>query len=201
MALDTYENLKSAVASWLHRADLTTVIPDFITLAETRMSEMLEAKGMQATTTLATVADTAFVDLPTDFKQVKRLNLTADPTRNLKYASPDELTTSFPYDTTAQPALYSIVGDQIQLSPVPDAVYSLDMLYTQRIPALSASLSSNWLLVRSPNAYLFGALAEAMPYLVNDGRAATFEAKFLAAMDDINLTDWHSGGAMRVRAG
>jgi hypothetical protein len=201
MALDTYENLKSAVASWLHRADLTTVIPDFITLAETRMSEMLEAKGMQATTTLLTVAGTAFVDLPTDFKQVKRLNVTEDPARNLKYASPDELTTSYPYDTTAQPVLYSIVGTQLQLSPVPDAEYSLDLLYTQRIPALGASMSSNWLLVRSPNAYLFGALVESMTYLVNDPRAATFEAKFLAAMDDINLTDWHSGGAMRVRAG
>ena len=35
MALDgTYAGLKASVADWLNRADLTAVVPDFITLAE-----------------------------------------------------------------------------------------------------------------------------------------------------------------------
>jgi len=36
MAISTYSELKTAVANWLDRSDLTDVIPDFITLAETR---------------------------------------------------------------------------------------------------------------------------------------------------------------------
>jgi hypothetical protein len=34
MAITTYSELKTAVADWLNRADLTSVIPDFIALAK-----------------------------------------------------------------------------------------------------------------------------------------------------------------------
>ena len=37
MALTTYSELQAAVASWLHRDDLTAQIPDFIRLAEADM--------------------------------------------------------------------------------------------------------------------------------------------------------------------
>lgn len=41
MALDTYTGLKAAIASWLMRDDLTDAIPDFIMLAEARISRTL----------------------------------------------------------------------------------------------------------------------------------------------------------------
>jgi len=37
MALTTYTELKSSLADWLNRSDLTSVIPDFISLAEAQM--------------------------------------------------------------------------------------------------------------------------------------------------------------------
>ena len=37
MALTTFAELKASIADWLNRSDLTTVIPDFITLAEHQM--------------------------------------------------------------------------------------------------------------------------------------------------------------------
>ncbi len=37
MALTTFAELKTSIADWLNRDDLTTVIPDFITLAEHQM--------------------------------------------------------------------------------------------------------------------------------------------------------------------
>ena len=36
MAISTYAELKTSIANWLDRSDLTDVIPDFIALAETR---------------------------------------------------------------------------------------------------------------------------------------------------------------------
>ena len=36
MAISNYSELKTAIASWLDRTDLTDIIPDFIALAETR---------------------------------------------------------------------------------------------------------------------------------------------------------------------
>ena len=34
MAITTYAELKSSIANWLNRDDLTSVIPDFISLTE-----------------------------------------------------------------------------------------------------------------------------------------------------------------------
>ena len=34
MALVNYSDLKTSIADWLNRSDLTATIPDFITLAE-----------------------------------------------------------------------------------------------------------------------------------------------------------------------
>ena len=38
MALDNFTNLKSSIADWLNRSDLTAIIPAFITLAETQLN-------------------------------------------------------------------------------------------------------------------------------------------------------------------
>ena len=38
MAITNYTELKSSLADWLNRSDLTTVIPDFITLAESQFN-------------------------------------------------------------------------------------------------------------------------------------------------------------------
>ena len=47
MALSTYSDLKTAIANFLARDDLTTQIPDFIRLAEARMSRELDTRSME----------------------------------------------------------------------------------------------------------------------------------------------------------
>jgi len=37
MALSNFTELKSSIANWIHRNDLSAVIPDFITLADMRI--------------------------------------------------------------------------------------------------------------------------------------------------------------------
>ncbi len=72
MALDTFSNLKSVIADYLARDDLTTQIPDFIRLAESRMDKELRVRELikRATTSTTTGDDT--VNLPTDFLGVIR---------------------------------------------------------------------------------------------------------------------------------
>ncbi len=38
MALTTYTELKTSIGDWLNRSDLTTAIPDFISLAEAQIT-------------------------------------------------------------------------------------------------------------------------------------------------------------------
>ena len=44
MSISTYSELKTAVANFLARTDLTDQIPNFIQLAEARLSRELESK-------------------------------------------------------------------------------------------------------------------------------------------------------------
>jgi hypothetical protein len=53
---------------------------------------------------------------------------------------------------------------------VPDAEYEARLRYRRRIPALSASVATNWLLRKHPDAYLYGALSQALIYFRDDDR-------------------------------
>ena len=81
MALTTYTELKTSLANWLNRSDLTTEIADdFIKLAEADFNSKLRVRSMVAQTTITINAETEA--LPTGFLQVRdlyilsRLNLT-----------------------------------------------------------------------------------------------------------------------------
>lgn len=200
MAITDYASLQASVANWLHRADLTTQIPDFIALAEAKLSSDLVARPMEVRTNLAATGGNAYVTLPTDMLEMVRLTLQTDPLVTLKYASADELTADFPTSTTGRPAVFAVIGGQVQLAPIPDSNYTLELTYQQRIPALSSSNTTNWLITSFPNAYLYGALCAAQPFIVNDARLTTFQALYREAVDGINSIDWYSGSTMRVRA-
>lgn len=200
MAITDYTSLQSSVANWLHRSDLTAQIPDLIALAEAKLSSDLSARAMETRTSLSVSAGNAYVNLPSDMLEMARLTLQTNPVITLKYASADELSADFPFNVSGRPSVFAVIGGQLQLAPVPDANYNLELVYQQRIPALSNSNPSNWLLSNWPNAYLYGTLTAAQPYIANDARLTTFQALYREAVDGINGIDWYSGSTMRVRA-
>ena len=72
------------------------------------------------------------------------------------------------------------------LGPSPDATYSLILNYYQKIPALSGSQATNWLLTDHPDVYLFGSLLQAQ-YLINDDqRSMLWRARLAQAIDQLN---------------
>lgn len=72
MALNTYSNLKTSIANYLNRSDLTSYIPDFIRLAEVRMNKELRVREQEKTdTSITTVAGTQSYSLPTNFIEAK----------------------------------------------------------------------------------------------------------------------------------
>jgi hypothetical protein len=63
MALATYADLQSQIANWLARDDLTTYIPDFITLFECAAARKLKVRLQESTTNVD--ANQRRCDLPT----------------------------------------------------------------------------------------------------------------------------------------
>ena len=192
MAVDTYNNLKLAIADFLARDDLTSQIPDFITMAEARMSRELETRSQEKRATASTVAGNEYLALPTDLREVREVKLNTTPLTVLSYYSPSALDTKFSSGGQGKPLGYSIVGDEIKLRPVPDAVYTMEIIYIGTITALSAANQTNNILSRSPDAYLYGALAEAYAFLLDEARAAQYMQRFTLALEEIKIDEQRS---------
>lgn len=203
MAITTYGGLKNAVASWLHRVDLTSSIPDLITLAEARIARDLRLRAQITFGTLATSTTVPYVALPSEFLEIENITLAGSPNRSLTYETPEQLEVRFPNNgCSGEPAAYTIMGDRIYFGPQPDSAYTVEFTYYSRFTALSADSDTNWLLSKHPSIHLFATLAEAAPFLFNDERAPLWEAKYHAdvkALQDADDESSHSGSVMRVR--
>lgn len=172
MALDSYAALKTAVADWLNKTTLTDVAlraAEFITLAEAQMNRELDVREMTATETVT--IDDEEMSLPCDFAGVRSFRIEGSPAEPLEYARPEEFDGAF---STGKPTRYTIT-DVISFDPVPDAEYTARLRYRRRIPALSSTCASNWLLRKHPDAYLYGALSQALIYFRDDDRQAIRE--------------------------
>ena len=72
--------------------------------------------------------------------------------------------------TTGTPEIYTIIANEIQLGPIPDGVQTIEMLFYKKISALSATNTTEAMLTDNPDIYLYGALLEAEPFIMNDER-------------------------------
>jgi len=192
MAVDTYANLQLAIAGFLARDDLTAQIPDFITMAEARMSRELETRSQEKRVTASTVAGNEYLALPVDMREVRSIKLNTTPLTVLSYYSPSALDTKFSSGGQGKPLGYSIVGDEIKLRPIPDTAYTVEIVYIGTIEALSAANQTNNILSRSPDAYLYGALAEAYAYLLDETRASQYLQRFNLALEEIKVDEQRS---------
>ena len=187
MAIATYTDLQTSIANFLARDDLTAQIPDFIALAEATMSRELETRSQEKRATANTVSGNEYLSLPTDLREIREVKLNTAPLTVLRYYSPVALDEQYASEGGGKPKGYSIVGDEIKLRPVPDATYEMEIVYIGSIEALSASNLTNTILSRSPDAYLYGSLAEGYAYLLDETRAAQYMARFDKALAQIKV--------------
>ena len=189
MALASYNDLKSSIADWLNRDDLTAVIPDFITMAEAQLERRLPVERMvkRATATI----DTPFSAVPGDFVSPKSLVLTSTaPVQPLEFLSEDELDAKkYVYRSPGKPLYFTVVGTQFEVLPAPDGEYTAELTYVGTLDKLSVSNASNWILARHPDVYLYGSLLQAAPYLRDDERVGLWAPLYAQAIEDMLIQD------------
>jgi hypothetical protein len=189
MSFTSYSDLQTAIAGYLARSDLTTQIPDFIRLAETRLRRDLRIRQMLKSVTTSTVAADSTVELPSDFLEVRDLVIAGNPPQPLNYSSPSAFTRNTRTWESGKPLDYTVLANDFQLAPVPDAVYTVQMLYFAAPAFLSDTNTSNVFLANTPDVLLYGALLEAEPYLMNDARLNTWGSMFDRALSSITRSD------------
>jgi len=182
-----YSDLQSSVANWLNRDDLTSVIPDFIMLAESEIQRILRIRQMLRNAETAT--DQEAVLLPSDFLELRHVTLQNQNTP-LKLASLAEIDLIRKNTGRAgEPTHVAVFNNKFELAPVPDQSYELEIVYFQLIPALSTTNTSNWLLAAYPDIYLFGALSKAAPFIGEDERISVWKQEFLGGIQQLNQAD------------
>ena len=129
MALDgSYDGLKASVADFLNRGDLTSVIPDFIALAEAQMTRRFAGRarqGLPVPRRLVIRADTAiaagteYVPAPPDMHGP--IDFLLDGETVLDYLDSTNLQQEKQRaQVTGSPRWYALVGSALQLYPVAD---------------------------------------------------------------------------------
>lgn len=205
MALTTYAELKTSIADFLNRDDLTSAIPDFITLAEADMQRRVKHWRQEKRSTAE--LDTQYSAIPADFLEAISFHISSGNYRSLELVSQAEMQSlrSNSLDTSGKPSYYAITAGEIEVYPTPDGTYNAELYYYARITALSDSNTSNWVLEYFPDAYLYGALVHSAPYLKDDVRTQVWAALYQSAIDGINAESESSkfggsGRRMKIRS-
>jgi hypothetical protein len=189
MSFATYSDLQTSIAGYLARSDLTSQIPDFITFAENRLRRELRIRQMLKSVTTATVSGDGTVELPSDFLEIRDFVALTNPLQPLSYSSPSTLSNDPVASQVGVPKSYTILANEFLMSPVPDGVYTLRLLYFAAPAYLSSSNTSNVFLTTAPDALLYASLIEAEPYLMNDARINTWGTMYDRAIASLTKSD------------
>lgn len=173
-----YSTLQQRIASWLARSDLASAIPDFIQLAEANLSRELRARQMM--TEVAGTSVGGVITLPSDLSSVVTLRIF----RSGQWVPIVPVPVGQDHGIGTLAYAYTVMGSVARLIGTQDVDYLLT--YRRRIPALTDSAQTNWLITSDPGAYLYGALVEASPYLGDDARVQAWASQFQRIVDGIN---------------
>lgn len=207
MAIDTYAKLQSDVADTINRADLLSDVTKYspgtiegaikrgIRKCELRTQRTLRIRFMEASTTLTFSSSTSTYALPSDFLSARLAYLKSDPIQILTQTSLESLYSDYPSQASGTPQKIAVSGSNLVVRPVPGQSYSVPLTYYQEIPTLSDTNTSNWLLTRAPDIYLYGTCIELMPHMMDDQRIQVWKGAYDEAIrlitEDDNAAKWN----------
>ena len=197
--ITNYATLQSTIADYLNRADLTSQIQTFIQFAEADLNTRL--RDRQMIVRAEATSDVEYVQLPSDWLEALNLQLVGGMSP-LRYITLDESDIVNSTRALTSPTFYSLMNGAIELVPPPAHDVDIEMVYYGKIPSLSDAAPSNWLLVKAPDVYLYGALTHAAPFLMDDARIQTFGQIYLArvqSLQDESQKSLHSGSPLIAR--
>lgn len=203
MAIANYGDLKTAIANWLERDDLTARIPEFISLAEDRIGfdKRLRVRAMETSADLTISGQTTA--LPTGFVGARRLYIDGSPKKRMQFLPPEEFWIRNLATQSGAPEFFTYEGDDLVVGPSPDTGYTGKLLYWQKFTVFSDDSDTNWLLTNARGLYLYGALLEAGPFLGDDARLATWASLWDDAADKVqeaDKRDRYSGAPLIARS-
>ena len=183
----TYSELKTNIANYLNRSDLTSFLDIFIDTTEAELNRRLRTKDMVKRATAT--ADSQYLALPTDWLEAINVEITSNNFRPLFQQSIESLDVyrQANDNVTGSPIYFAVVDKSLELAPTPDTSYTLQLTYYGSVDALSDSQTTNFVSTGHPDVYLYGALKHASIFLMEDERVPLFTAQFEKALEEMRL--------------
>lgn len=194
----TYTGLLDEIFGYATRGDIEQIAPTWVAFAEAEFNRSLKHRKMTARKTA--VLSSARLALPSDWNDAINIEVSGRVPARLKYRSPADIDAERDAagGLSGVPLYYTIIGDELEVAPVPSSSVTVEMLYRAKVPPL-ATASTNWLLQEHPDLYLFGSLAQALPWMEGDARAQSWvdrAAQILAAVNTQDERARYSGGPL-----
>lgn len=180
MAITTYDELQTAISTWTGDTFTAAQAEEIIALVESRLNRLLRTQEMETRATASTSGE--YLILPDDFLEQRSIEIGGD--KQLEFVSPAHMA-GYPTES-GEPCYYTVTDGQFRFHPVPTSTYSVEVVYYKKIPALSDSNTSNWVLANHPDLYLAMCLSLAEVFGWNDPRAAGFKASAAEIINEIN---------------
>lgn len=187
MAISTYSELKVAVENYAKRSDITTLVDDFIDLAEADIWQRLRIRDMETEATLSSSTSVRTVALPSTFLQARRLRIDRTDLDDvvLQYETPMSMRV---IECAGMPLRFTITS-QIELDRVSDQVYTLKLQYYSSLTALSNSNTTNAVLTRFPMVYLYASLFHYAQWAQDDTLIERYALLAEGAINAANAAD------------
>ena len=150
---------------------------------------MSKTRSQDTRTTLTTSADNAYVSLPTDMRSIRNVKVMNNPRVTLRYLSPLQVKKEYATTGTGLPRVYSVIGDNLFLAPTPDSILNIELTYKASVSSLSDSNTTNTILTRFPDLYLYASLFHAYTYLLDEQRATQYNALVENILQSIRIDE------------
>ena len=206
MALNSYSNLKTAIANFLARDDLNSEIDDFIDLTEADFNRRLRVRAMENVDSSFTI-DSETEALPTGFLQVRSFIITSTtPDQTLELMTPSHQADTQGFTNSGTPRVFSIEGTNFRFSPIPDTAVTARLTFYKAFDSISDSTTTNNILTNHPDVYLYGALYFASTFIrgMDNQAVAQFKQQYDAAIQQVELADAkdkYNGSPLAQRSG
>lgn len=193
----TFATLKTDVADYLHRTDLTAKMAGFVALAEAAMfRELPNIKAMAISVAGTTTGE--YGTLPTDFGSVARVTITANSSEwSLDYKAQDYTPTGQAY-----PEQYALENNKLRIwGASTGQAYTL--YYISNLAALSDSNPTNWLLTNAPDLYLYATALEAAKWMRDQEQVGMLAPLVASLIDSVRRASERKGqpttGSMQIK--
>lgn len=199
-----YTDLRTEVADWLAKSNLTNAIPGLIQNWEEKFYRQPKNFGRWMELPLQETIASSVIAVPGAYLGLKIAYVDGQKRPPLDRVSLKNLYGRFPRAIdTGVPLFIARDTTNFVFGPAPDSDYTIKGVYWAKPTVLRNAASdacTHWLILNAPDLVLYGCLLQAQPYLRNDVRVALWQSMYSEAL--IDYRDLHkeedvSGGPMQ----